>query len=163
MSQHDERSDGPRDNDADVTTRTVTIFQGGARSVRAHEVEIKQGGAMRVDADEVEITQGGIGFARTGSAEITAGGVGVVAASGEVELEASAAQIVIGRSEVTLEQSAAAIVAASTAEISHSAVGVLLARHVDARDVRVLFNVPAALAFGAAAGAVLWMLGHWRR
>ena len=164
MSQHDERNEEIHGNAGDVTTTgALTISQGGARSVRAREVEIKQGGAMRVEADEVEVTQGGIAFARTVSAEVTAGGVGVLAASGEVELEASAAQIVLGRDEVTLEQSASAVVAARSVEISHSAVGVLVARHVDARNVRVLFDVPAAIAFGAAAGAMLWIFGRWAR
>jgi hypothetical protein len=77
----------------------------------------------------------------TGSAEITAGGVGVVAASGKVELEASAAQIGLGRDEVALEQSATAILAARSVEISHNAVGVLFARHVDARNVRVVLSL----------------------
>jgi hypothetical protein len=163
MSQHEDRIEGIETNADDASPDAATIFQGGARSVRAREVEIKQGGAMRVDAEEVEITQGGIGFARTGSAEITAGGVGVVIASGEVELEASAAQIVVGRDEVTLEQSATAVLAAGSVDISHSVVGVLLARHVDARNVRVLFDVPAAIAFGAAAGAMLWVFGRRRR
>ena len=117
---------------------------------------------MRVEAEEIEVTQGGIGFARTRSAKVTAGGVGVVAASGEVELEASAAHLVLARDAAELEQSAAGVLVARSVEISDSAVGVLLARNVTARNVRVLFGVPAAIAFGATAGAVLWLLGRLR-
>lgn len=162
MAEH-HQPDGDEIQHAPATPDAVIISHGRAGAVQAREVEIKQGGAMRVEAEKVEITQGGIGFARTRSAHITAGGVGVVAASGEVELEASAAHIVIGRDEVELEQSASAVVAARSVKIKDSAVGVLLARHVDAHNVRVLFGVPAAIAFGAAAGAVLWALGRWRR
>jgi hypothetical protein len=54
-------------------------------------------------------------------------------------------------------------VAAREVEISDSAVGVLVARHVDARNVRVMFGLKEALAFGAAAGAILWLLTQWRR
>ena len=69
----------------------------------------------------------------------------------------------LAREEAELEQSAAAVVAARSVEISDSAVGVLLARDVKGHNVRVLFGVPAAIAFGAAAGAVLWLLGRRRR
>jgi hypothetical protein len=48
-------------------------------------------------------------------------------------------------------------------EISDSAVGVILARHVDARNVRILFGLKEAAAFGAVAGATLWLLNLWRR
>ena len=164
MAQHeDESREETAGGSADVVAGTVAIHQGHARSVRAHEVQIKQGGALRVKAEDVEITQGGIGFASTGSARVTAGGVGVLAASGPVELKATAAQLVLVRDEAELGQSAAGVVAARSVEISDSAVGVLIARRVEGRNVRVLFGVPAAIAFGAAAGAMLWLLGRWRR
>jgi len=89
--------------------------------------------------------------------------VGVIAASGAVELKASAAKIVLSRGAVDLEHSAAVIAAAPRIEITDSAVGILLARHVDAKNIRVMFGVKEAAAFGAAAGAVLWLLNRWRR
>ena len=52
---------------------------------------------------------------------------------------------------------------ARSAEVEDSMVGVLIARHVDAKNVRVLLGWREALAFGAAAGAVVWLLGRWRR
>jgi len=58
MSDVEKRDDGKR-GEGDVTIR-----QGGAREVNAHEVTIRQGGAVRVRADEVEITQGGVALAQ---------------------------------------------------------------------------------------------------
>jgi hypothetical protein len=147
----------------DVVAGSVVIHRGGARSVRAHEVQIKQGGALRVDAEDIEITQGSIAVASAQSASVTAGGVGLLRSSGPVELKAAAAQVVLARDGANLQQSAAGVVAARSAAISDSAVGVLLARDVEARNVRVLFTVPAAIAFGAAAGAALWLLGRVSR
>jgi hypothetical protein len=70
---------------------------------------------------------------------------------------------VLARQQARLEQAAAGAVAARTAHVSDSAVGVLLARHVEARNVRVLFGLREALAFGAAAGAALALVLRWRR
>ena len=147
----------------DVVAGTVTIRQGGARSVRAREISIHQGGAGRAQADQIAITQGGLGIARTESAQVTAGAVAVIAAAGEVDLKASAAKLVVSRDEIELEHSAAVMAIAPRVEISDSAVGVLLARHVEARNVRVMFGLKEAVTFGAVAGATLWLLSHWRR
>ncbi len=164
MSEHDQATPGEMQGDAgDVVAGTVTIRQGGARSVRAREISIHQGGAVRAQAEQVAVTQGGIVFSRSASAQVTAGAVAVVAAAGQVELQASAAKLVLSRDKVNLEHSAAVVAAAPRIEISDSAVGILLARHVDAKNVRVLFGLKEAVAFGAAAGAALWFLNLWRR
>ena len=165
MTQHDKTTPGEVHGDAgDVVAGTVTIRQGGARSVRAREISIHQGGAVRAQADQVAVTQGGIVLARTGSAQVTAGAVGVIAATGEVELKASAAKLVLSRNAIDLEHSAAVIAAAPKIEISDSAVGILFARHVDAKNIRVMLGPKEAMAFGAAAGAALWLLKTlWRR
>ena len=73
------------------------------------------------------------------------------------------AKLVLSRDEIDMEHSAAVVAAAPRVEISDSAVGVLLARRVDARNVRVMFGLREAVAFGAAAGAALWLLNLWRR
>ena len=164
MSEHDAATPGEIKGDAgDVVAGTVTIRQGGARSVRAREISIHQGGSVRAQAEQLNVTQGGVVFARTDSAQVTAGAVGVVAARGEVELKASAAKLVLSRDEVELDHSAAIVVAAPRVEISDSAIGVLFARHVDAKNVRVMFGLKEALAFGATAGGILWLLTHLRR
>ena len=163
MPEH-ETTPGEMHGDAgDGVAGTVTIRQGGARSVRAREVSIHQGGAGRLQAEQVSITQGGIGLARTGNAQVTAGAVAMVVAKGDVELKAAAAKVVLARGEVELEHSAAVVAAAPRMSISDSAVGVLLARHVDARNVRVLFGLREAIAFGAAAGIALGLFKAFRR
>src|SRR5262249_53139582 len=96
------------------------------------------------------------------SAVVTGGGVGVLNATGPVELKATAAQAVLSRGDAALEQSAAGVVAANSIQVSDSAVGVLIGSRIDARNVRVLFSVPAAIAFGATAGIVMWLLGRVR-
>ena len=160
---HDEDDRAETEGEADVVAGTVTIHQAGARSVQAHVVQIKQGGAGRVNADDVEVTQGGIAFASTRSAAVTGGGVGILNSSGPVELKAAAAQVVLAHGEAQVEQSAAGVVAANSVQVSDSAVGVLVGRRIEARNVRVLFTVPAAIAFGASAGIVMWVLGRLRR
>ena len=118
---------------------------------------------MRVTADDIEVTQGGIAFATTNSAAVTGGGVGVLTASGPVELKAAAAQMVLANGDANLEQSATVLVAANSVTVSDSAVGVLIGSRIEAKNVRVLFTVPAAMAFGAATGLVLWLLGRLKR
>jgi hypothetical protein len=165
MTERDKATQGELHGDAgDVVAGSVTIRQGGARSVRAREISIHQGGAVRAQADQVAITQGGILLARTGSAQVTAGAIAAVAAAGEVELKASAAKLVLSREGIDLNHSAAVVAAAPRIEITDSAVGVLLARHVDAKNIRVMFGIKEAIAFGTAAGATLWLLStFWRR
>jgi hypothetical protein len=87
----------------------------------------------------------------------------MVAAKGNVELKAAAAKVVLARGTVELEHSAAVVAAAPKVAISDSAVGVLLARQVDARNVRVLFGLKEAIAFGAAAGVALSLFNALRR
>ena len=148
---------------ADVVAGKVTIHQGGARTVEAQEVQIRQGGAFRVTAEEVEVTQGGIAFASVGSAAVTGGGVGILTSSGPVELKAAAAQVVLARGEADMEQSAAGVVAGNSVQVTDSVVGVMVGSRIEARNVRVLFSVPAAAAFGAATGVVLWLLSRLKR
>jgi hypothetical protein len=63
--------------------------------------------------------------------------------------------LVLARDPAELELSAAGVLAARSVESSDSAVGVVFARNVTARNVRVLFGGRAAVAFGATAGSVL--------
>ena len=120
-------------------------LRGDAGDVVAGTVVIRQGGARSVRAREVMVRQGGAGRVEADTVSVTQGGIGVAACRGEL----------------VLQQGSAAVVAAQSAQISDSAVGVLLARQVNAQNVRVLLGTREALAFGAAAGVVLWLLRRW--
>jgi hypothetical protein len=156
-----EREWGP-DDSHDVKAGEVTIRQGGARSVAAREVAIRQGGALRVQAEDVRITQGGVVFATTHKLRVTSGGLGGVVAD-EAELDQSAVQIVAARDEVEMDQTAAGVVIAKEAEVRDSAIGLLVTGRFEGHGNRVLMGPPAAFAFGAGVGLVLWLLGRWRR
>ena len=114
-------------------------IRGDAGEVVADRVTIRQAGARSVQAREVAVRQGGIGRAEADAVTITQGGVGLV----------------LSHDETTLQQASAGAVVTRLAQVTDSAVGVLVARDVRAQNLRVLFGVREALAFGAAAGLAL--------
>jgi hypothetical protein len=160
--EHHPERDWRSESSADVEAAEVTIRQGGARAVAAREVAIRQGGAMRVQAEDVKVTQGGVVFATTHKLRVTSGGLGGVVAD-EAELDQSAAHVVVARDDVEMDQAAAGVVIAKEAEVRDSAIGLLVTRRFEGHGNRVLMGTPAAFAFGAGMGVVLWLLGRWRR
>jgi hypothetical protein len=151
-----------RGDTGDVDTHSLTIRQGGARSVTAHEVSVRQGAIARVDAHEVDVTQGGVAVATAETLRLTAGGAWGVLADRAV-LDQSAVQVVAARERVDMDQTAAGIVAGGCVYVRDSAVGLLLSPRVEGQGVRVLMNPQAAFAFGAGAALVLSLFGLWRR
>ncbi|HEV8614790.1 MAG TPA: hypothetical protein VGU22_04790 [Methylomirabilota bacterium] len=119
---------------------------GDGGDVVAGTVDIRQGGARSVRAREVSVWQGGVGRVEADVVSVTQGGIGMA----------------VSHDATTLRQAGAGLVVTRAAQISNSTVGFLIAREVDPRNVRVLFGVREALAFGAAAGAALAMVLGWR-
>ena len=107
--------------------------------VAADTVMIGQAGARSVRAHEVTVRQGGLGRVEADTISVTQGGVGLA----------------LCHDTATLQQAGAGAVVARLAQVNDSAVGFLLAREVRAQNLRVLFGVREALAFGAAAGLAL--------
>ena len=121
---------------------------GDAGEVVAGTVVIRQAGARAVRAREVAVRQGGIGRAEADAISITQGGLGLA----------------LSHDETTLQQAGAGVVITRIAQVNDSAIGFLIARDVRAQNLRVLFGVREALAFGAAAGLALALgLGLRRR
>jgi hypothetical protein len=121
--------------------------QGDVGEVVAGTVVIRQAGARSVRAREVTVRQGGIGRLEADSVSVTQGGVGLA----------------LCHDEATLRQAGAGAIVTRAARIEDSQVGFLLARNVTGSNVKVLFGVREALAFGAAAGAAVALLLGWRR
>ena len=69
----------------------------------------------------------------------------------------------LSHDETTLQQAGAGVIVTRVAQISDSAVGFLIAREVHPQNVRVLFGVREAVAFGAAAGLAVALVLGWRR
>jgi hypothetical protein len=122
-------------------------LRGDVGDVTAGTVVIRQAGARSVQAREVAVRQGGLGRVEADAVSVTQGGIGVV----------------LSHDETTLQQAGAGVVMTRLAQVNDSAIGILIAREVQPHNVRVLFGVREALAFGAAAGAVLAVLLRWRR
>jgi hypothetical protein len=120
---------------------------GEAGEVVAPRVEIRQGGARAVRAHEVSVWQGGAGRVEANDVSVTQGGIGMA----------------LSHDSTTLRHAGAGVVVTRAAQISDSNVGFLVARDVDATNVRVLFGLREAIAFGAAAGAVLALAFGWHR
>jgi hypothetical protein len=118
-----------------------------AGDVVAGTVVIRQAGARSVKAREVAVRQGGIGRLEADNVTVTQGGVGMA----------------LSHDETTLQQAGAGVIVTRVAQISDSAVGFLLAREIRPHNVRVLFGVREAVAFGAAAGVALALVLGWRR
>jgi hypothetical protein len=151
-----------REDAGEVNVHTLTIRQGGARSVTAHDVTLRQGGIVRLDAHAVDITQGGVALATTERLRLTAGGMGAVLAD-QARLEQSMAHVVAARERVDMDQAAAAVVVGRAVEVRDSAIGVLLTPNFRGQGVRVLMGPKAAFAFGAGVGLVLSLVGFVRR
>jgi hypothetical protein len=118
-----------------------------AGDVVAGTVVIRQAGARSVKAREVAVRQGGIGRLEADTVSVAQGGVGMA----------------LSHDETTLQQAGAGVIVTRVAQISDSAVGFLIAREIHPQNVRVLFGVREAVAFGAAAGLALALVLGWRR
>ena len=122
-------------------------LQGDVGDVTAGTVVIRQAGARSVQAHEVAVRQGGLGRVEADAVSVSQGGIGVV----------------LSHDETTLQQAGAGLVMTRVAQVKDSAIGILIAREVQPNNVRVLFGLREALAFGAAAGAVLALALRRRR
>jgi hypothetical protein len=128
----------------DMDDRTI---RGDAGDVVAGTVVLRQAGARSVKAHEVAVRQGGIGRVEADSVSVTQGGLGLA----------------LSHDETTLQQAGAGVIVTRIAQVNDSAVGFLIAREVRAQNLRVLFGVREALAFGAAAGLALALVFGLRR
>src|SRR5262245_28159573 len=138
---------------------SATIEPSGMPAATEH-VDVHQAAVGRVEAANVAVEMGAIGAARAEQVRVERGAVG--AALGEqVEVSRGYARSILAR-QVQLDRAAARVVIAADVRTNQTAVMFLVARKV-AGEVRVLFDWRGALAFGAAAGLVLALLGRARR
>jgi hypothetical protein len=151
--------DRPVDARRNGTFDAVTIRQGGVREVTAKDVRVRQGGVVRAHAERIAITQGGIVLAKATEIDVTAGGV-VGALARAVKLDGAMAQVVVACEKAEVDQSLTTVMVARDASVKDSVVGVLLAGRVDGDNIRVVMNTRSALAFGVAAGFVVWLLSR---
>jgi hypothetical protein len=108
--------------------------------------DVRTGDAGDVRADKVIVHQGG---ARSVKAERV-----VIRQSGALHVQAN---------EIEVSQGGIGVAQAQRVHVSEGSIGLLLAGEVEGHNVRVLMTPLSALAFGAAAGLTLWLLGRWRR
>ncbi len=156
----------------DVFAHTATITQGGAGTVKADNFIVRQGGVQKAEATNVTVRQGGVVQLKTQNANISQSGVGLVqgdqitldggaralgVVAGSATLDGATVQAVISRGTLGMEQSATGAVFAPQVMVRNSAVGLLVAQHVDG-DVRPMFGSEAAIAFGAAFGAAFGLV-----
>jgi hypothetical protein len=133
--------------ESEVANMDERTIRGDAGDVVAGTVVMRQSGARSVKAREVAVRQGGVGRLEADAVSVTQGGVGMA----------------LSHDETTLQQAGAGVIVTRVARINDSSVGFLIARQVQASNVRVLFGVREAIAFGAAAGMALALLARWRR
>jgi hypothetical protein len=65
--------------------------------------------------------------------------------------------------EVEVSQGGIGVAHAERVHVSEGSIGVVVAGEIDGHNVRVLMTPLSALAFGAATGLTLWLLGRFRR
>jgi hypothetical protein len=129
----------------------VKLERGFAGVVRGQQVRIEQAAAGPVLAGgDVELHNAGCGpMAVKGNVSITNGGCGPVLAGGDVSIERGGAQTIVALGKATLG--------------SRSFVGAVLSPSTTIEDgAKVLMTLPQALAFGAAAGVAIALLGRRR-
>jgi hypothetical protein len=133
-----------------VTAPVVVLEQAHAED---GQLAIHQGGIGALNANDVAVSQGGVGALRAQRLTVEMGGVGAALTS-ELDLRQGLVGAVIAR-DARFEQAGVRTLIANRVHFGpNSGAGVVLAAHVDG-DVRTLFDWRAALAFGAAAGAVI--------
>lgn len=108
--------------------------------------DVRTGDAGNVRADKVIVHQGG---ARSVSAERV-----VIRQSGALRVQAH---------DVEVSQGGIGVAYAQRVHVSEGSIGLLLAHKIEGHNVRVLMTPLSGLAFGAAAGLTLWLLGRIRR
>ncbi len=156
----------------DVFAHTATVTQGGVGDVKADNMIVRQGGVQKVEATNVTVRQGGVVQLKTHTADIAQSAVVLAQAdqvtceggtralgvmAGSATFDGARAQAVISRGSVGMEQSATGAVFAPQVMVKNSAVGLLVAQHVEG-DVRPMFGTEAAVAFGAAFGAAFGLV-----
>ena len=108
--------------------------------------DVRTGDAGDIRADKVIVHQGG---ARSVKAERV-----VIRQSGAMHVQAH---------EVEVSQGGIGVAHAERVHVSEGSIGVVVAGEIDGHNVRVLMTPLSALAFGAATGLTLWLLGRFRR
>jgi hypothetical protein len=139
---------------------TPGIEEDGA-PITADRVDVRMGAVGRVDAGELSVHQGAIGGVRADRVQVERGAIGG-AIAGDMQISQSFARGLVAR-QVHVEQSfVRSLVAAEVTTGGPTGVGILIARKV-VGDVKVLLDWRGALAFGAAAGLVVGLVGRLRR
>lgn len=129
-------------------------------AIQADHVGVRMGAVGRVDSERLEVVQGAVGGARAGSVAVQQGILGG-AIAGEVSVRQSVARSILAR-EARVEQSFVRTLAAAEVRVERTTiVGVLFARRV-VGEVRVLVDWRGALAFGAAFGLLVGLIGRRR-
>lgn len=105
------------------------------------EREITREGARDIHAHSVRVRQGGVQRVQAHDMRVVQGGVG-------------AARV----TELRVREGGLGAAVADRAIIKDSVIGVLAARTVRGRNVRVLLTPGAAAALGASFGATIWLL-----
>jgi hypothetical protein len=108
--------------------------------------DVRTGAVGDVRADKVIVHQGGARSVQAARVDIRQ--------SGAVHVQAH---------EVEVYQGGIGVAQAQSVHVSEGSIGVLVAGEVEGHNVRVLMTPLSALAFGAAAGVTLWLLGRWSR
>ena len=108
--------------------------------------DVRTGDAGDIRADKVIVHQGG---ARSVKAERV-----VIRQSGAMHVQAH---------EVEVSQGGIGVAHAERVHVSEGSIGVVVAGEIEGYNVRVLMTPLSALAFGAATGLTLWLLGRFRR
>ena len=144
-------SDDPEPASDATSASALRVDRGGIGQATADEVEVRLGGIGALQAEDVFVQWGGIGATR---ADTVGGGVRQPSARRSPARCASpraSPGSIIAR-EATLEQGVARNVIAQQVTINRpSAIGILIAQHVDG-DVRPMLDWRGALAAGAVIG-----------
>lgn len=134
------------------TEQGVRVERGLVGAVRAQDVTVREAAAGAIAAKgDVIVTNGGFGMAAAGgNLAITNGGSGQIAAAGSVSIVNGGCQWIASLGKATLG--------------GHSYVGVVVSPSVIIEDgATVLLDLPRALAFGAALGAVFGLVARVKR
>jgi hypothetical protein len=113
------------------------------------------------DLQSADVRTGAVGDVRADKVIVHQGGARSVKAD-RVDIRQSGAMHVRAN-QVEVWQGGIGVAQAQSVHVSEGSIGILVAGEMEGHNVRVLMTPLSALAFGAAAGLSLWLLGRWSR
>lgn len=144
-----------------IEAEFVTVRQSTVRDIEGGHVELQQVGVLSVGGERVEMTQSAATVIRGGDISLHQS-MSVFTAGNDVSLNYSFSPVAFSRDHAVVNRSAVGILGAREVSAKNSTALMVLANRVEG-DVTTLLDWRSALAFGAVLGGALGLISIFRK